>query len=142
MRRIRRIGVGALLAFLVVGGWLLWVKPREVDMSQYAPADSILYLESNRPLKVAESIASTDVWRGLNELTGHRDSPRGNRWLRRFVGWTGIGPIQSVILARAQLAIVVTRLGTTEEGDTLRVKPEGAAIIETHTAERRIRSPV
>jgi hypothetical protein len=33
-------------------------------------------------------------------------------------------------------------LGTTEDGETLRVKPEGALLIETHTSERRIRSTV
>lgn len=142
MRRIRPIGVGMLLAFSVVAGWLLWVKPKQVDMAQYAPADSIVYLESNHPLEAGESIASTDVWKGLDKLAGRpRETSRVGRWLQRFVGWTGIGPIESVILARAQLAIVVTQLGTSEEGDTLRVKPEGAAIIETHTAESRIRSP-
>jgi hypothetical protein len=142
MRRIRRILVGALLAFAVVACWLWWVKPKQVDMAQYAPADSIVYLESNRPLEVGESIARTDVWKGLETLTGHEDSSRRHPWLQQLVGWTGIGPIQSVILARAQLAIVVTQLGTSEEGDTLRVKLEGAAIIETHTAESRIRLPV
>jgi hypothetical protein len=36
----------------------------------------------------------------------------------------------------------VTDLGTTEDGETLRVKPEGALLIETHTSERRIRPAV
>ena len=142
MRRIRRIVVGALFVFSVVACWLWWVKPKQVDMAQYAPADSLVYLESNRPLEVGESIARTDVWKDLETLTGHQDHSRRHRWLQQLVAWTGIGPIQSVILARAQLAIVVTQLGTSEEADTLRVKPEGAAIIETHTAESRIRSPV
>ena len=142
MRRIRRIVVGALLAFSVIACWLWWVKPGQVDMAQYAPADSIVYLESNRPLEVGESIARTDVWKDLETLAGHQYSSPRHRWLQQLVGWTGMGPIQSVILARAQLAIVVTQLGTSEEGDTLRVKPEGAAIIETHTSERRIRYPV
>jgi hypothetical protein len=141
MRRIRRIGVGVFLAFSVAVGWLLWVKPKQVDMAQYAPADSIIYLESNHPLDIAQTIAGTDVWKGLDKLAGYKDTSRRSDWLQRFVGWTGIGPAQSVILARAQLAIVVTQLGTREEGDTLRIRPEGAAIIETHTAESRIRSP-
>ncbi len=141
MTRIRRIGVGALLAFSVAAAWLLWVRPTQVDMSQYAPADSIIYLESNHPLEVAETIAGTDVWKGLDKLSGYKETSRRSDWIQRFVAWTGIGPAQSVMLARAQLAIVVTQLGTSEEGDTLRIRPEGAAIIETHTAESRIRSP-
>lgn len=52
---------------------------------------------------------------------------------------TGIGPVRSVMLSRAQVAIVVTDLGTTEDGDTLRVKPEFALIVETQTSEIRIR---
>jgi hypothetical protein len=141
MIRTRRIGVGAFFAFSIVAGWLLWVKPKQVDMSQYAPADSIIYLESNHPLEIAETVAGTDVWKSLGKVTGYKDTSHRNDWLQRFVAWTGIGPVESVILSRAQLAVVVTQLGTTEEGDTLRIRPEGAAIIETHTTESRIRAP-
>lgn len=142
MRRMRWIVPAALLVVSIVVSWLLWVKPKEVDMAQYAPVDSIIYLESNRPLAVGDTIIGTDVWKDLNKLRGRQDNTGRNRWLQRLIRWTGIGPIQSVILARSQLAIVITQLGTKEEGDTLRIKPEGAAIIETHTAERRIRYPV
>jgi hypothetical protein len=56
-----------------------------------------------------------------------------------FFRWTGIGPIESVILARSQVAAVVTDLGTKEEGDEIRIKPEAAVLIETHTTERRVK---
>jgi len=111
-------------------------------MAIYAPATSLLYLESNRPLEVVETIVATDAWKVVEEALGTPGSAKPNRWLQSLVGWTGIGPIQSVILARAQVAVVVTDLDTTEEGDTLRVKPEGAVLIETHTPERRIRPAV
>jgi len=142
MKRTQRAMLLALLAILIVAGWLWWVKPEKIDMAVYAPATSLLYLESNRPLAVVETIIGTDAWKVVETALGTRRSPRPNHWLQSVVGWTGIGPIQSVILARAQVAVVVTDLGTTEEGDTLRVKPEGAVLIETHTAERRIRPPV
>ena len=142
MKRTRWIILLTILAILTIAGWLWWVKPITVDMSTYAPATSLLYLESNRPLEVVETIVATDAWKVVEKALGTPGSARPNRWLRSLVGWTGIGPIQSVILARAQVAVVVTNLGTTEEGDTLRVKPEGAVLIETHTPERRIRPPV
>ena len=63
-----------------------------------------------------------------------------SHWLRGFIRWTGIGPIKSVILARAQVAVVVTDLRAVEEGDALKIKSEGALLIETHTSERRIRA--
>ncbi len=142
MRRLSWILLLAFLALSVVASWLWWVRPKKVDMAKYAPANCLLYLESNRPLDVVETVTGTDAWKNIDKITGYPVSPRRNHWFQQFVGWTGIGPIQSVILARAQLAIVVTDLGTTEEGDTLRIRPEGVAILETHTAERRIRPPV
>src|SRR6266851_5563554 len=139
MKRTRWVLLLTTLAISAIGGWLWWVKPIKVDMAIYAPATSLLYLESNRPLEVVETIVATDAWKVVEKASGTPGRPRPNRWLQSLVGWTGIGPIQSVILARAQVAVVVTDLGTTEEGDTLRVKPEGAVLIETHTPERRIR---
>ena len=141
MKRTRWVILLTTLAIITICGWW-WIRPVTVDMATYAPANSLLYLESNRPLEVVETIVATDAWKVVEKALGTPDSAKPNRWLQRFVGWTGIGPIQSVILARAQVAVVVTDLGTTEEGDTLRVKPEGAVLIETHTPERRIRLPV
>src|SRR6267378_165047 len=142
MKRTRWVLLLTNLAILTIGGWLWWVKPIKVDMAIYAPATSLLYLESNRPFEVVETLVSTDAWKVVEKASGTPVSARPNRWLQSLVGWTGIGPIQSVILARAQVAVVVTDLGTTEEGDTLRVKPEGAVLIETHTPESRIRPAV
>ena len=141
MRRSRWIVLCGLLLFAIVASWLWWVKPKKVDMATYAPADSLLYLEANRPLEVVETIANTDAWKAFEKVMGNTASKPRSQWLQRFVGWTGIGPIQSVILARAQIAVVVTDLGTTEEGDTLNIKPEGAILIETHSAEGRVRPP-
>lgn len=138
MTRIRWFLTLALLAIIICGAWLWWVKPANVDMAAYAPANSLLYLEANRPVEIVQAVSRTDAWKILDQLAGSRQDA-GNPWLQRFVGWTGIGPIESVILARSQIAVVVTDLGATEEGsDTLRVKPEGAFIIETKTSERRI----
>lgn len=129
-----------LIAILVgAAAWLWWVRPRQVDMSAHAPSNSLLYLEANSPIKIAQTLQSTEAWILVNDLAGRRQKPFDNSWLQRFVGWTGIGPVESVILARAQVAVVVTDLGATEDSDTLRIKPEGALLVETKTSERRIR---
>lgn len=141
MRRNRWILLCVLLLLAMAASWLAWVRPQTVDMAAYAPADSLLYLEANRPLMVVEAIAGTAAWKGFEKVIGTTPSAAGNQWLQRIIAWTGVGPIQSVILARAQIAAVVTDLGTAEEGETLRIKPEGAVLVETHTAERRIRPP-
>lgn len=142
MTRPRLVWMLALGAISVVAGWLWWVRPQTVDMTIYAPATSLLYIESNRPLDVVNTIFATDAWKIVHKAAGTQPGAQPNHWLQSFIRWTGLGPINSVIIARAQLAVVVTDVGTTEEGETLRVKPEGAVLIETHTAEGRIRPPI
>src|SRR6266566_1863072 len=63
MKRSRWVILLTTLAILTIGGWLWWVKPHQVDMAIYAPAGSLLYLESNRPLEVIETIVATDAWK-------------------------------------------------------------------------------
>lgn len=138
MRRSRWIFAFALLLLAILVSWLWWVKPRPVDMAAYAPADALIYLEANRPSEVVQAVAATDAWKTLENLIDAPAIPR-HTWFQAFVGWTGIGPVESVILARAQIATVVTDLGTIEAGDELRIKPELTVIIETHTSESRVR---
>jgi hypothetical protein len=142
MARTRLFLITALLLLAVLGAWLWWVRPRAVDMSAYAPADSLLYLESNNPTDVVAALAKTDAWKLVDDLTGNQRRTDSNNWSRKFVKWTGIGPINSVIVTRAQLAVVVTDLGVAQDDESLTVKPEGALLVETHTAASRIKSPV
>jgi hypothetical protein len=139
MARSRRFSLIVALLFAIFAAWLWWVKPRNVDMATYAPADSLLYLEADRPSEVVETIAGTEAWKLVENIVGSSRGTFETHWLRPFIRWTGIGPIQSVILARAQVAVVVTDLRIEEEGETLNVKPEWALLIETHTSEWRIR---
>ncbi len=142
MTRTRWLLVTALLIFTILGCWLWWVRPRSVDMSTFAPADSLLYLESNNPADVFATLTKTDAWQLVDDVTGNRRHVENNNWSGKFVRWTGIGPINSVILTRAQLAVVVTDLGVARDEETLTVKPEGALLIETHTSENRIKPAV
>ncbi len=139
MRRMRWILPIIALIVAVIAGWLWWVKPGKVDMASFAPADSLVYLEANHPLAVVQTIAGTEAWKAFERVMGTPSGAPGKQWLQGFIGWTGIGPIQSVVLSRAQIAAVVTDLGTTEEGATLQIRPEGAILIETHTAEFRVK---
>jgi hypothetical protein len=140
MRRSRRILLFALLSLAVVGAWLWWVRPKSVDMATYAPADSLLYLEANRPIEVVDAIAGTQAWKAFANSIQPQPATPQSKWLRGLIGWTGIGPIKSVILSRAQVAVVLTDLRAVEEGDALNIKSEAALLIETHTSERRIRA--
>jgi hypothetical protein len=139
MRRSRSILLVAGLSLAIAGAWLWWMRPKQVDMAAYAPADSLLYLEANHPIEVIEAISGTQAWKELENIVGSGQNHLESHWLQDFVAWTGIGPVKSVILARAQVAVVVTELRTAEEGESLNIKPEGALLIETHTSEGRIK---
>jgi hypothetical protein len=131
-----------LLLVVIAIGWVVWARPRNVDMASYAPADSLLYVEANRPLEVLDALAGTDASRAYQRLNGPASpTPRGGL-LQNFIRLTGIGPVESVILARVQVAAVITDVGAAEEGEALRIKQEEAILLETHTSERRIRAPM
>jgi hypothetical protein len=143
MKRSRGFWLFAILLFFAtVTAWLWWASPRNVDMSTYAPADSLLYLEANQPVQILDAISSTGAWQSLAKMGGAPVSDAHSSYLRGFMRWTGFGPARTVILARAQVAVVISDLRVAEEADTLNIKPEGALLIETHTSERRIRPVV
>ncbi len=142
MTRTRLIPLIGFIALAILIAWWWWVRPEKVDMAMYAPAHSLLYIESNNLLRIVDSIVSTPAWKRLAPELGLESTSDGQQWYRRFVRWTGLGPINSVILSRSQVAVVVTELGTNEVGQTLNIRPEAALLIETHTLGRRIRPPI
>lgn len=131
-----------LLLLLIVAGaaWLWFNRPSQVDLAKYAPADSLLYVELNRPSDVARAIQQTDVWKAAAPITQAKALSE-NR-LAMMAARAGIGPIDAVLFARAQVALAVVGLNAAEQDDTLRVKPEFALIVETHTSTWRTKPAV
>src|ERR1043165_7520861 len=100
-----RIVLVLLSLVLVIFAAFMWLNvPGKADLADYAPADSLVYVEFNDLAAAARA---------------------------------GVGPIESVLFARTQLALVVVGLNTTEQDDTLRLRPEIALIAETHTSSWR-----
>jgi len=123
---------------LTVGGFLWWNQPQKVDMASYAPADSLVYLESNSITNVIKSIVETNAWNAIGKQLGTPPARYPNRWLS-LAASMGLAPVESVVLSRAQVAVVLLDLNSFEDGSTLRIKPEGALMLETHTAHWRIK---
>lgn len=138
MNRLRRFLAVFVFFVLVAGSWLWWNRPQKSDMAAYAPGDCLLYLESNSLTDVAEAIINTDAWRSLNSLGLFSTAAKLTR-LQKVLAWTGLGPTQQVVLARAQVAFVILELGTVDEGTTLKIKPDAAILVETHTSNWRIK---
>jgi hypothetical protein len=129
---------GALI--LIVAAWLWWNRPQKVDMTAYVPADSLLYLEANDLPAIASSLTQTDAWKALAAPAGIRTTVGQVGLWGKFAAWTGIGPAESVVLSRAQVAVTVLGMDAADAGDTLKIKPRYAIIVETHTNESRARA--
>src|SRR3954451_14321943 len=137
MRRTFRLVALVPFLLLIVIGWFWWNRPEPVDMAAYAPADALVYLECNSLLDLGIAITSTDAW---HKLAPAGVGPVKDGWSTFFVRNTGIGSTASVVASRAQLAFVVLDLTTIDRGNGLEYQAPMALLIETHTAESRVKS--
>ncbi len=142
MRFLRKAILIFLALLLILAIWIWWNRPRKVNMAAYVPADSLIYLEANDLPDIAAGITSTDAWKALAPPAGLKSNLGNLKWLSRLVSWTGIGPADSVVLSRAQIAVTVLGLDAADAGDTLKIKPRYAVVVETHTGESRARTAV
>jgi hypothetical protein len=143
MVNVRRALVGILLLAIFVFAWLWFTRPRRANMATYAPADSIAYAEVNSLPEVFDAFTSTDAWRELAPAAGVDARQGWKGWRPGFVSFTGLGPSDAVVIARAQVAVAVLGFRADEEPDaTLRLAPRVALVAETHTSEWRVRAAV
>jgi hypothetical protein len=139
--KLLRTSLVLVLLLVLIGAAFLWFnQPTKVDLANYAPADSLLYVELNSPAEVAQAIQHSEVWKAAAPIT--QSQPGSENRLATAAARAGIGPVEAVLFARAQMALVVVGLNTSEENDTLRVKPEVALIAETHTSTWRTKPAV
>lgn len=143
MLTVRRALVAVLLLALAAFAWLWLTRPRRVDMSAYAPADAIVYAEADSLPAIIDAFTSTAAWRELAPAAGVEARPGGAGWLPSLLSFTGLGPSDSVVLARAQVAVVMLGFQAAEESDTtLRYSPRAALVAETHSPGWRVRAAV
>jgi hypothetical protein len=135
MKRLRIVLVLVLFAILIAAAGIWFNLPTKTDLAGYAPADSIVYVEFNSLADVARTIQHTDVWKAAAPVT--RSGSGSDNRLLTTAARAGIGPVESVLFARTQVALVVVGLNTSEQEDTLKVRPEVALIAETHTSPWR-----
>ena len=116
--RLLRIVLIVVLLGILAAGLVLWLDvPGKVDLAEYAPADSLVYVELNDLADVARAIQQTNVWQAAAPIT-HSKPVNQNRWLTTAAR-AGVAPIESVLFARTQVALVVVGLNTTEQDNTL-----------------------
>jgi hypothetical protein len=139
MRRILRVLFVVAILLLAAGAWFWWNSPQTIDMATNVPADSLVYLEANSLADVARAIGDTDAFQNLAPALGMKQKRWQDPWLNYLARITGIGSAESVIAARAQVAVAILDLNANGAGDTLEFKPLAALVVETHTSANRIR---
>lgn len=140
MTRTRIIlGIAFLIGIIAI--WVWWNRAQPVDMTDYAPADALVYIEANDLPQIATAITSTSAWRSLAAPARFDFNPRQFEWLTWLAGRTGIGSAEAVVLSRAQVAVVVLGVEATEAPEVT-IKPRLAIVVETHTGERRVRGAI
>src|ERR1043165_3417600 len=122
MKRLRLLLVFLLLAVLLIGAWLWFSVPGKVDLADYAPADSLVYVEFNSLADVSRAIQQTDSWKAAAPIT--HSQPRDENRLFTAAARARIGPIESVLFARPQVALVVVGLNSIEQDQTLKLRPD------------------
>jgi len=137
MKFLRPLLAVALLVIVLVAVWLWWSLPSKVDMADYAPADSLVYVEFNNPAAVVQAIQHSNLWQAAAPIT-HSKPPSQNRFATAAAR-AGVGPLPAVLFARAQVALAMIGMNTFEEENSLKVRPEFALIVETHTSKWRIK---
>ncbi|HYX30659.1 MAG TPA: hypothetical protein VE863_19135 [Pyrinomonadaceae bacterium] len=141
--KFRRI---AILVFVVIllgcGGWIYWNRVSPSDLSVWVPANSLAYLEVDNLSGLTDGLQQTSAWKSLAPLLGAPDKLSPNRWLIRCARWTGIGSADALLFARSQVGLVLSGSEGTESGATLIIKPLLTLIVETHTAQRRMRGAI
>ena len=143
LKQLRRAGlVTVLLLAGVIAAWIYWSWPRKMDLSQYAPADSLAFVEANDLAAVAAGIEQTQAWQALAAPIGAPARLSPNRFWITLARWTGIGYIDAILFARAQVAVVFSGAQGAQAGSTLTIKPLATFIVETHTSQRRMKEAV
>src|ERR1041385_3357760 len=141
LRKLRRTVILVLIAILVgLAGWLYWNRVPTANLTAWAAADSLAYVEVNDLSEIVRGVEQTSAWKSLGPLLGAPEKLAPNRWLLRCARWTGIGSADAVLFARSQVAVVFSGAEGTQNGSTLVIKPLLTLIVETHTSQSRMRA--
>jgi hypothetical protein len=142
MPKLKRLMVVLALLLGLAAAWLWWQRPRRADMAAYVPADTLIYLEINDLPALAEAFTQTGAWRLAAQKGALEDNLSITGRLGKLAAWTGLGPAEKVALARSQVAVAALGARLGPDGDALKLKPQYAVVVETHTGAGRAQPAV
>lgn len=137
MKILKRVGI--VTAVLVVLGavWIWWNRPGHTDLATYVPGDAMAYFEADSLPAITSAMTATDAWQALAPSAGIRPIVAESGWIARLASWTGIGPAESVVFSRAQVAVVVLGMDAAAGEEALLVRPRYGLVIDSHTGQSR-----
>lgn len=142
LTKYRALGLVLLIACVIAGAWLYWNRVPASDLTVWAPADSLAYIEVDDLSALVDGVQQTEAWKSLSPLLGAPDRLAPNRWVVRLARWTGIGSADVILFARSQVAVVLNGAEGSQNGSTLIIKPLLTLVVETHSSPRRMRAAV
>jgi hypothetical protein len=126
------------LLLIIAALWLFQQNPPpKVEMTDYVPSDTLIYLETNDLPAVLESFTKTESWKNLAPHYEISASFGEFGWLSRLSSQTGFGSAETVVLGRSQIAVAVFGIKAADADTALKIRPRYAVVIETKTDESR-----
>lgn len=135
MKRYVWIAVAALI--LLSGVYSIYQYRRltqKTDMSRYAPADCLVYVEFHRVSDLMSSLFRTRAWMEVSPAFGISRQTRSLESLTDLLAATGLATDDSLGLLLAEYALVVDSIrAETSEAGELEVVPGVTLLIETRS---------
>ena len=120
-------GVATLLAVL----WIIWQRPQPVNMAAQVPAEALLYLEADDVPQILTALTETSAWREVAPHYGLNENYGKFSWFSQILANANLGSTASIIIGRAQIAVALMGVGTADAGESLKIRPQFAVVIET-----------
>lgn len=117
-----------VLLLVAAGTWLYFHRSTPIQLATLVPESSICYIELNDWSRFVKELTAGDGWRQLSGAYGLPSDIKALSPAARAIALTGFGNNEQTLLARAQMAVVVSAL----EVRGTDVKPRLALIVETH----------
>jgi hypothetical protein len=123
--------LGAALAAILAVAWIVWQRPQRVNMAAYIPAETLVYLEADNLPQILTALTRTTAWREIAPAYG-LDKDYGNfGWFSQTMANANLGSTNSIVFGRAQIAVALMGIGSADEGESLKIRPQFAVVIET-----------
>lgn len=130
--------VALFILLLAAGLWFYGQRVKPVPLSKYVPESALGYVEINSVPQVLKQLTATTAWQQLAPAYGLTDRLNYAGALGGLAQFAGALGGETTLLARAQVAVVVTALEVRGE----QVKPRWALLAETHASQRDLQKVI